>query len=322
MKTELKSERGMALLVVLVVIALLSSILVELAFTSMIDMRLTETFRDRSKAYYLAKGGINAGRMILQEDRNQFDSLHETWSKGVVNYPVADGNVSINIEDEDGKLALNSIVEGNNPQTLMVDRFYRFLVAMQLDPPADPAELTAALIDWLDPGSDPYTELRTDDLNQPVVGAEDGHYLNLPNPYHCKNGPLETLQELSLIKGFSSGVLERIIPHVAVNRSLAININTASLEVLMSLDRQIDRDTAQAVVDYRQSESIKSIVQLEDFLPSESYAILKTMANLGQLTTTSETYRIESTAWVNDGRRRLVADVAKNGNKLLYLKVD
>ena len=204
----------------------------------------------------------------------------------------------------------------------MVDRFYRFLVAMQLDPPADPAELTAALIDWLDPGSDPYTELRTDDLDQPVVGAEEGYYLNLQKPYQCKNGPLETLQELSLIKGFTSGVLERITPHLAVNRSLAININTASLEVLMSLDRQIDRNTAQAIVDYRRSESIKSIAQLEDFLPTESYAVLKTMANLGQLATTSGTYRIESTARVNDGRRQLVAEVAKDGNKLLYLKVD
>ena len=60
-----RGEQGMALLLVLVVVALLTSLLTELAYSTLVDMRLTETFRDKTKAYYLAKGGIKAGRMIL-----------------------------------------------------------------------------------------------------------------------------------------------------------------------------------------------------------------------------------------------------------------
>ncbi|MGK2944706.1 MAG: hypothetical protein ACSLFC_08200, partial [Desulfuromonadales bacterium] len=111
-----RGNRGMALLLVLVVVALLTSLLTDLAFSTMVDMRLTETFRDSTRAYYLAKGGINAGRMILQEDRNKYDSLDEVWSKGVINYPVGEGNVTILIEDQDGKLAINGLVQGNSPQ--------------------------------------------------------------------------------------------------------------------------------------------------------------------------------------------------------------
>ena len=47
----------MALLLVLVVVALLTSMLTDLAFSTLVDMRLTETFRDSTRAYYLAKGG-------------------------------------------------------------------------------------------------------------------------------------------------------------------------------------------------------------------------------------------------------------------------
>jgi general secretion pathway protein K len=312
----------MALLLVLVVVALLTTLLTDLAFSTLVDMRLTETFRDSTRAYYLAKGGINAGRMILQVDENNYDSLNEPWSKGVINYPVAAGSVTVQIEDLDGKLAINGMVSGNNPQVIMIDRFYRFLVALELEDQADPAELTAALIDWLDAGDQPYTAIHTDGLNIPVGGAEELYYRSLPQPYGCKNGPLETLQELSMIKGFTPEIVKRISPYLTVNETVQVNINTASAEVLMSLDLLIDIDIAQKIIDYRETEPIINITQLEDVLEPQSYAVLKTLANLQQLGTTSRGYRIESSALVNDGTRRLTAEIDKQGNKLLFFKVN
>lgn len=312
----------MALLLVLVVVALLTSVLTDLAFSTMVDMRLTETFRDSTRAYYLAKGGINAGRMILQEDRNNFDSLDEIWSKGVINYPVGEGSVTIRIEDQDGKLDINRMVGGNNPQAIMIDRFYRLLVVLGLDERADPAELTAALIDWLDSGDEPYTEIHTDAQSLPVAGAEDVYYQGQSPPYRCKNGPLETLQELSLVKGFTPEIVKQISPYLVTNGAVAVNVNTASAEILMSLDLQISRETAQTIIDYRETEPIVNVSLLEEILAPEDYVVLKTLANLGQLSTTSRTYRIETSAMVNDGSRRLMAEVDKKGNKLLFLKVN
>ena len=312
----------MALLLVLVIVALMTALLTDLAFSTMVDMRLTETFRDSTRAYYLAKGGINAGRMILQTDGNRYDSLDESWSKGVINYPVGEGNVNVLIEDLDGRLDLNGMVVGNNPQAIQADRFYRLLLAQELDQLADPAELTAALIDWMDSGDAPYTEIRTDNQSLPVSGAEDIYYLGQAQPYRCKNGPLETLQELSLIKGFTAEIVKQISPHLAVNGNVAVNINTASVEVLMSLDLQISRETAETILDYRQEEPIKSVAQLEKVVAEEVYVVLKTLANLKQLGTTSRTYRIESSAMVNDGSRRLMAEVDKKSNKLLFFKVN
>src|SRR5512139_590481 len=80
--TTRRHERGMALLLVLLVVALLTTLLVEFAFSTLVDLRLTETFRDSTQAYYLAKGGVAAGSMLLKEDRNRYDSLDEMWSQG------------------------------------------------------------------------------------------------------------------------------------------------------------------------------------------------------------------------------------------------
>lgn len=319
---ERRREQGMALLLVLVVVALLTSLVTDLAHSTLVDMRLTETFRDNTKAYYLAKGGINAGRMILQIDDNPYDSLKEPWSQGIVSYPVGEGSVSIFIMDQDGRLNVNGLVKGDNPQTVMVDRFYRFLVAMDLGDKFDPAELTASLIDWLDTGDDPYAEIRTDEQSLPVSGAEDVYYQSLSPAYRCKNGPLETLQELTLIKGFTSELVQKIRPHLTINSVSAVNINTAGVEVLMSLDLKIDRAIAQKIVDFRQTEPIQSIVQLEGTFEPNTYAVLKTLANLKQLDTKSNIYHIEAHAYVNDGNRRLMAEVNKTNNKLLFFKVN
>ncbi len=57
-------------------------------------------------------------------------------------------------------------------------------------------ETAAAVVDWRDGDSD-----------LTVGGAESEYYLLLPEPHECKNGPLETVEELLLVKLASSQLL-------------------------------------------------------------------------------------------------------------------
>ncbi|HDZ22036.1 hypothetical protein LCGC14_0467580 [marine sediment metagenome] len=57
-------------------------------------------------------------------------------------------------------------------------------------------DLAAGVIDWRDGDSDPTPE-----------GAEAEYYLLLPTPYECKNAPLETVEELLLVNGWSPEIL-------------------------------------------------------------------------------------------------------------------
>ncbi len=317
-----KNQNGMALLLVLVIITLLTSLLMELSYSTLVDQRLTETFRDSTKAYYLAKGGIAAGRMLLKADKNDYDSTDELWHTGIISYPVGQGAVSVAITDLDGKLAINELVNGNNPQTVVVDRFYRLFSSLEIEHLADPAELVAALIDWLDSGSQNYQLIQTDGLDIPVSGAENDYYQGLANGYSCKNGPLESMDELLLVKGFSQEVVNIVAPYLTVNGSNKININTASDKVLLSLSAQLDEQTIEVILEQRQDGPIEKITELESSLADEAYSILKSLANQELLGTESRYYRIDSEAMVNDGRQRLVAEVDKKNNQLLFIRVE
>jgi general secretion pathway protein K len=327
---SLRREKGMVLLLVLVVVALLSALVTEFAFSTLVNMRLTETFRDSTKAYYLAKGGIQAGRMMLQEDKrldglktNPFDAKSEFWGQGLItNYPVGGGAVTVDIEDLDGRLDLNGLVNMDNPQTVSVDRVFRLFDGLGLP---DAAELTADLIDWIDSGDTPYTMIRTDGRNIRTDGAEDGYYMHLAQPYHCKNAPLDSLDELAMVRGFTPEVIRTIRPYICVRGSEKININSALAEVILSLVQpgDIDGNTADAILEYRKANPISRIEDIQN-LPGvdvNAYSALKSLNNAGQLGVTSTFYQIEARATVNDGSRSVLAVVNRDRDELLYQKV-
>jgi type II secretory pathway component PulK len=90
-----------------------------------------------------------------------------------------DRELDFGLTDEAGKINLNSASE-----------------EMLLRLPGMTAELAASIIDW-----------RDEDSEITPGGAEDEYYLLLPEPYNCKNAPLETVDEILLIKGASEELL-------------------------------------------------------------------------------------------------------------------
>jgi DNA uptake protein ComE-like DNA-binding protein len=91
--------------------------------------------------------------------------------------------------DEAGKINLNALLEldktGNIGQQIL----------MQL--PNMTEDIANSILDWMDPNtSSPRNN-----------GAKDEYYMNLTPPYHCKNGPLDSLEELLLVKGVTPQLL-------------------------------------------------------------------------------------------------------------------
>ena len=61
----IRSRRGVALILVLTTVAILSSIAVEFAYGSRVNLRLAENARDEMRAYYLARSAVNLSRLLL-----------------------------------------------------------------------------------------------------------------------------------------------------------------------------------------------------------------------------------------------------------------
>jgi len=60
----------------------------------------------------------------------------------------------------------------------------------------NPLQLVAALLDWRDGDDEPNDD-----------GAENEYYNQLEPAYNAKNGPLDTIEELLLVRGFSAAIL-------------------------------------------------------------------------------------------------------------------
>jgi general secretion pathway protein K len=261
----IKGERGVALVLALAVIALLVSLVVDFSYTMMVDLTLAANLRDEQKAFFVARSGVELAKHLLQKDQKDnlnYVGLDEDWAH-LNEHPGFlseddEGKFKVTIEDEAGKIPINELIGKDTTGKPTVNKdilipLERLFEVLELDP-----QLIDPIIDWLDPDNTLTTS----------SGAKDAYYQSLPSPYHCKNGPLDSLDELLLVKGMTKEILygteeKKGLIHFLTLYSayspgkgkINININTTSAEVLQSLsvsEAIIDKVCAQALVDYLQ----------------------------------------------------------------------
>lgn len=312
----LQRQEGMALLLVLVIVALLSALLVEFSFSTLVGLRATETFRDRTRAFYLARGGIEAARMILAEDRNSFDHPSEFWGEEMAGIPAGEGDVSLKISDLSGRFNLNTVADTKgNP----LPGFHRFVSLceelLQVDK-TEAQELADSLRYWFN-------------ADRTQVTPDDNYYSQLQPPYSRKGGKLDTPDELALIRGFDAETRRQLKPFVRVVGDEQININTAPAEVLYAyqfsaaegnVEIIFDRQEIAALLSYRQQSPYR---ELKDLALAEGIGDRWPSAWLqGSVGVTGTIYKLVGRGRINQVVRSAEAVVVKRGNQLLSLKVE
>jgi general secretion pathway protein K len=237
----------MALVLTLLVLVLLVTAVLEFDRSTRTMVKAAGNFRDGMKAFHLATSGIAAAQALLKDDLVRHggrDDLTELWATPLPPYPLGDGTVAAWIQDEGGKINVNALVtpSGTKPSVpLQIEQLKRLFRLKGLDPaPVD------AIVDWLD----------RDEIEEPS-GAESAYYERLDRPYRCRNGRMDTLAELHLVKGISDEVYRTISPYVTVYTSdESININTADPVVLQALPVPGQDGTVAFPLDDKQVETI------------------------------------------------------------------
>ena len=216
----------MALVLTLLVLVLLVTAVLEFDRSTRTMVKAAGNFRDGMKAFHLATSGIAAAQALLKDDLVRHggrDDLTELWATPLPPYPLGDGTVAAWIQDEGGKINVNALVtpSGTKPSVpLQIEQLKRLFRLKGLDSaPVD------AIVDWLD----------RDEIEEPS-GAESAYYERLDRPYRCRNGRMDTLAELHLVKGITDEVYRAISPYLTVYTSdESINVNTADPVVLQTL---------------------------------------------------------------------------------------
>ncbi len=286
-----KNEEGVALILTLLITAILVTLIVEVNYSTQVDLRIAGNFRNDLQAGYLAKSGVNIAISYLKFDveNTDTDNLDEDWAKPYPPIPVGDGFVQVVTEDENAKINLNEVVkEDGKVDEKIRDILIRMFEAADVD-----VEIIGAIIDWIDPDDDPSPE-----------GAEDSYYGSLDPPYGCKNGPLDTLSELRMIKGVTYEVYEKISKYLTIySKKGIININTVSKEVLMFLDERIDEPMTEGIMAYRGEtpfggqnwqETLRDVINNDDVYNGIS-PIIGVTSNAFSVTSTGRVERVEKT---------------------------
>jgi len=251
-KRPLKNEGGMALILTILVVALLTITVFDLFHHAWIQSALAAGFRNETKALYAARSGQMAARLILIEDAKKNipqDTLDEEWAQGTIPIPFDDDEyVFVSIQDQSGKFNLNLLTSDRGyPQQRWIKIFRRLLENLDLDP-----NLSDAVVDWLDANHEPLP-----------AGAEDGYYASIEKPYSAKNGKLDSVDELFMVKGFTPKVMKKLSPYVTAWSDGKINVNTAPPVLLASLDEDMTEEMARAIVRARAMKPFRNPVDVK-----------------------------------------------------------
>jgi general secretion pathway protein K len=241
------------MIVTLWVLSLLTIFAISLGFNSRAQLYYTRHFRDRLKAHYLARAGIEkAISVLLDEDSNAYESLNEPWANSeelfkeialeggfaTVSYCLDEYNlgkgsgektVLFGAMDESSRIDINSV--SVNTITNLLER----VADIESNQAGD---IASAIIDW-----------RDEDNAVSLGGAENEYYENLETPYTCKNGNFQVSQELLLVRGMSQEIFSKINEIITVYGTEKVNINTAGFRVLYALG--LSEKLCERIIEYR-----------------------------------------------------------------------
>lgn len=336
----LKNTHGIILLVTLSIVTVLIVASLEMNKKMRSAVFSAATTRDRLTLLNMASSGVNLAAAMLVKDKkdSSSDSLQEDWadaekiSEILSDIPFEDGSITLTIHDELGKIQLNSLVqfpEGhsfNESQRVMWERFLSILIYKnEAFEDMEPMTIINSIKDWLDSGDD--------DAITGLNGAESDYYLDLDSPYPCKNGPFTHIGELVLVRGVTPEIfrgaggeqgLSKFITVFGMTESSnnsftyegKININTADLPVIAAILPSGNEDLAQAIYEYRMETS--DSVYIHDLSSPTWYknvpGIGDTKIDPNLITTSSDFFRIESTAKFKEMKTTITAVVKRENN--------
>lgn len=301
------NDRGIALVITLLVLALLMVVVLEFGSTMRVEARSAANFRDDIKAYYLAKSGVTFAIALLEEDAKteepkNVDSLNELWAQKIPPLPVEDGLVFVEITDEHSKININKLATGLNVPGATGDKM-RDLMVRLLEQFELKGDIANAITDWID----------KDEEERSPGGAERGYYEGSAESYEAKNKPLDSLEELRLIKGLEDDIFGKLKNFLTVVQSDGlININTASKEVLMSLSDEMDEDIVNTIIAERIENPLQKVLDLSRYTDT-SGTLYGEISKF--LTVKSDFFSITATGEVNKNRKTIHAVVHRQQGK-------
>jgi general secretion pathway protein K len=341
-----KKNSGIAVIVALVAVTVLTILAGAFAYAMKIETRLAANSNNDEQMLWLGRAGVELARYVIALDNNMpYDALNQIWAGGpgvgaetnsalmgldLNNYPVGEGTVSIKIIDLERRVNVNTALQ----QPLLIQQ----VLTSQGADAGDLSAVADSILDWID----------TDDATRPA-GAESDTYQGMNPPYYAKNAPIDNLSELLLIKGvtlpmFKGGAATNSMGAAFQRHKLGfgnapgqepiynfglqdvmtpfssgkININTADLNVLQLIPG-MDTLSAENIIKFRAGPDGQE--GTEDDTPFMNPGMLnaagvdpRAAQQIGQyITTKSTTFEVHVTAQIGGLSKEYVGVIYRGG---------
>lgn len=249
-------QSGLALVIVLWVLTLLTLMAGSFAMTMRRDNSVSLALKNNAEALAQAESGIILAQFMLAQTEPEL-----RWQADGTVYRLLkpDSEVRIRILSEAGKIDINT----SNETQLTA------LLAAVVKDDWEQQRLLNAILDWRDADDDTRT-----------LGAERRQYQMARLSYGPSNQAFQTLEELQLVLGMNEAIFTAIQPFITLYSGQAeVNINTASPELLSLLASELKKRNIQDVaLENRLAKTVEANVDAEAGASlageSETYTIL------------------------------------------------
>jgi len=338
-----RESRGVALVIVLLVVTVLILLAGGFALSMKVETTLARHATHDADFEWLGRSGVELARYVIGQQLNvtsePFDSLNQLWAGGqnitnelfqgitLDDVRLGPGTFSVKIVDLERKVNINTADE-------TVLRLALGLVG--LDAGTIPG-VADSILDWIDVDEFPRSS-----------GAESEYYLGLTPAYSSKNGPLDMLSELLLVRGvtpdmlYGSAAIRPPPPVSTTSRELTmrnklapvytnaladmftplsarfVNLNTAS-PLVLHLASGVEMSLAESIVRYRAGPD--AVEGTSDDIPFRRVAELMNVPGLGRqavsnagrvFSVRSATFQVKVTVKIGGDQRELVSILLRN----------
>jgi general secretion pathway protein K len=286
MKYQLQKQRGVALLMVLIVITTLSALLYPLWQAQRMAMVRAQASQAQLQAWAVLISTQDWVKSALKFDAQQSktDSLQELWAQPMPPMPFDGGTIGGWLEDAQGRLNVNRLANPDPVQRAQaLEQFNRLCQVLTLECP-----FWSAVADWVDSDDIPSTG-----------GAETATYLSMQPARRAANQPIVTVEELQVVQGVSPIILQRLTPYlIALPQDFPVNINTAKMPVMMALAPWMTEDQAKLITASQQSQPFESLMQVSELLRKNSVqdAEINLLVNERQLSVATQHFLLHAQA--------------------------